>query len=383
MSAATPVPGAGPQPPTGQRYARRRHDLDRPLLLVTGHVPPDRVGAMRALHEAEGLELAIYDGRLHHATAGVTDPGVPHRRVSQRQVFRLAAAGEHRAVIATSAGRVALPAAYAGARRAAVPFLYWTGIWADIRTPAHLAAAPLIRRIERRADAVITYGPHVSAYVRAHGQDNVHVAPQAVDVAYWSQPGDARSARTLVGDPGFLVLFAGRDAPGKGVAQLLAAWQASGLAPAGAVLALAGVDASESTSQPGVKALGSLAPQQLRNFYAAADVLVVPSVPTRSFREPWGLVANEAMHQRTAVIATDAVGAAAGGLVSDGVTGLVVSAGDRDRLAAAMLRLQSEPLLREQLAAAGHKVACGYTYAACAAGVSAALASLSASRSCC
>ena len=133
------------------------------MLLVTGHVPPDRVGAMQALHEAQGLEVAIYDGRLHHATSGVADPGVPSRRVAQRQVFGVAAAGGHRAVIATSAGRVALPAAYAGARRAGVPFIYWTGIWAPIRTPAHLAAAPLMRRIERRADAVVTYGPHVSA----------------------------------------------------------------------------------------------------------------------------------------------------------------------------------------------------------------------------
>ena len=58
------------------------------MLLVTGHVPPDRVGAMRALHEAEGIEIAIYDGRLHHATPGVEDPGVPFRRVSQRQASR-------------------------------------------------------------------------------------------------------------------------------------------------------------------------------------------------------------------------------------------------------------------------------------------------------
>ncbi len=51
---------------------------DRPVLFVTNHVPPDRVGAFQALHEAEGIELALFGGRLHHATAGVRDPGVPH-----------------------------------------------------------------------------------------------------------------------------------------------------------------------------------------------------------------------------------------------------------------------------------------------------------------
>ena len=71
-----------------------------------------------ALHEREGLEVAIYDGRQHHATAGVDDPGVPFRRVSQRGVYGVAASGRYRAVIATSAGRIALPAAYSGARRA-------------------------------------------------------------------------------------------------------------------------------------------------------------------------------------------------------------------------------------------------------------------------
>ncbi len=358
----------------------RAGDACKPLLLVTGHVPPDRVGAMRALHDAEGLELAIYDGRLHHATAGVEDPGVPHRHVSQRQVLALAAAGGHRAVIATSAGRIALPAAYAGARRARVPFLYWTGIWAQVRTPAHLVAMPLVRRIERRADAVLTYGPHVSDYVRSHGARNVHVAPQAVDVEFWSVPGGGEVARRSVGDPRFLALFAGRDAPGKGLPTLLDAWRASRLADGGGVLALAGVAASAATSSAGVVALGSLASEQLRNFYAAADVLVVPSAPTRAFREPWGLVANEAMLQRTAVIATDAVGAAAGGLVRDDLTGLVVRAGDPAALAGALGRLESDFPTRERLAAAGREAAAGYTYAACAAGVSAALATVSASR---
>ena len=65
---------------------------------------------------------------------------------------------------------------------------------------------------------------------------------------------------------------------------------------------------------------------ELPALYAAADVLVLPSIRTRTFTEPWGLVTNEAMHQGTPVIATDAVGAVAGGLVRDGRNGLVVRA---------------------------------------------------------
>ena len=33
-------------------------------------------------------------------------------------------------------------------------------------------------------------------------------------------------------------------------------------------------------------------PVALRSLYAACDALVLPSIPTRTFREPWGLVVN-------------------------------------------------------------------------------------------
>jgi glycosyltransferase involved in cell wall biosynthesis len=61
------------------------------------------------------------------------------------------------------------------------------------------------------------------------------------------------------------------------------------------------------------------------------------------FREPWGLVVNEAMSTGTPVIASDAVGAAAGGLVRDGKNGLVVPEREPETLAAAMKALLEDP----------------------------------------
>src|SRR4051794_12934978 len=58
----------------------------RPVLVVTNHVPPDRAGAFAALHAREGIELALFGGRSHHATAGLSDPGVPYRRGGPRGV---------------------------------------------------------------------------------------------------------------------------------------------------------------------------------------------------------------------------------------------------------------------------------------------------------
>ncbi len=111
----------------------------------------------------------------------------------------------------------------------------------------------------------------------------------------------------------------------------------------------------------------------MRNFYGAADVVVIPSIRTAAFREPWGLVANEAMLQGVSVIASDEVGAAAGGLVRDGETGLVVPAGDVPALAAALRRLHDDPALRARLGAAGKQAASAFTHDAWAAGMSRAL----------
>ena len=357
--------------------------MTKPVLLVTHQVHPDRAGALAELNNAETIKVAIYDGKQHHGTAGLEDPGVPFIRLSQKGIYRLAASGRYRAVIATSVGRIALPAAYLGARRAGVPFIYWTGIWHQVATPAHLAAAPLVRWIESHADAVIAYGPHVAEYVEGHGAKNVHIAPQPVDVQFWRQPGRAAAWRQQLGDPSLVVGVAGRSGVDKGVGVAVKAWQRCGLAAQGAMLVIVGDDEGIHPDQPSVRSLGKLSAGQMRDLYAAADIWLVPSLATRAFREPWGLVVNEAMLQGTPVVASDAVGAAAGGLVSDGNTGLVVGAGDAAALAAAIQSLERDPVLREKLAAAGLEAASNYDYKACAMGCSAALESVSAGRSAC
>ena len=109
-------------------------------------------------------------------------------------------------------------------------------------------------------------------------------------------------------------------------------------------------------------------------------MLVVPSIATRTFREPWGLVVNEAMNQGLAVIASDAVGAAAGGLVRDGDNGLVVPAGDSGALAAAIARLADDPRCARGWARARREDVRAYSHDAWADGFSRALASVGLSR---
>jgi glycosyltransferase involved in cell wall biosynthesis len=352
----------------------------KPVLFVTGHAPAYRVGALARLHEREQIELALFGGRSAHGGADFHgDLPFPHRHLQPHELYALAAGGRYRAIVCPTGGRLAPLATWTGTRRARVPLILWASLWAHPRTAAHALSYLALMRLYRSADAVVTYGPHVSAYVSAHGARNVFVAPQSVDNDFWrsagvSPPSDPRwpaSARTRF-------LFVGRPAPEKGLSVLLAAWRAARAEEAGAALALAGV--GDAPPAP-IVSLGALAPEALRDVYAASDVLVVPSVATRTFREPWGLVINEAMNQQLAVIATDAVGAAAGRLVRDGHNGLIVPAGDSNALAGAIARMADDPVLRERLGRAGGQDVLAYSHEAWAQGFSRALASVNVSGS--
>jgi glycosyltransferase involved in cell wall biosynthesis len=349
---------------------------ERPVLFVTGNAPPSRIAPFTALHEREDVVFALFGGSAIHAMETAPDLPFPTVRPTQRGVHALAASGRFRAVVCGTGGRTALPAAYLGAHRAGVPFVLWASIWQHPRSLAGAAGYVPLRTIYRRSDAVVTYGPHVSGYVRRKGARHVFEAPQAVNNEFWSQSADPdRRAR-------FQILFVGRASREKGTQALLAAWRASGLAAPHAALVLVGggpfrsrvVTTSAVLPDDGIVEVGTVNPAELRNFYAGSDVCAIPSVPTRTIRETWSLVANEAMNQGLPVIATDAVGAAAGGLVRDGRNGLVVPAGDPTALAGALRRLHDDPGLRERLGSAAREDVKPYTAQAWADGVSAALA---------
>jgi glycosyltransferase involved in cell wall biosynthesis len=348
----------------------------KPVLFVTNYAPPARVGAFRALAEREDVEFALFGGRVHHGGVESQSPRLkgsdpyppprlkgsdPYLRVAQRDVFGLAASGDYRAVVAGTVGRTALPAAYLGARRARVPFVLWATLWAQPKGPAGLLGYPPLRWIYARADAVATYGPHVSAYVRARGARHVHEAPKAVDAAFWSAPAGPEAAAERRAP--FQVLFAGRMLREKGVRVLLSAYRMTGLQAPDAALILVGDGPEASRAAPaGSFLMGARSPAEVRNFYAASDVVVLPSIRTRTFREPWGMVVNEAMHQGLPVIATDAVGAAAGGLLRDG------------------RNLHDDPAERARLAEAARADVAPYTHAAWAEAMSRALADASGAR---
>jgi glycosyltransferase involved in cell wall biosynthesis len=194
----------------------------RPLLFVTGHAPAYRVGAFACLHEHEHIEVALFGGRSRHGGADFEgELPFPHRYVRQRELAALAASRRYRAVVCPTGGRVAPLAVWAGARRARVPLILWASLWAHPRSAAHAFSYLPLRHLYRSADAVVTYGPHVSAYVRARGARNVHIAPQSVDNDFWSAPALAPpSERSWPAEAQTRFLFVGRPAAEKGLGVL-------------------------------------------------------------------------------------------------------------------------------------------------------------------
>jgi glycosyltransferase involved in cell wall biosynthesis len=282
-------------------------------------------------------------------------------------------------VIAPIGGGAVLPAAYGGAKLRSRPFILWASVWAQPRSLSHAAALPATRHIYRHADAVLAYGEHVRRYVaQIRGHDNdVFVVTQAVEPELFArriEDSEVDSFRERHGlGEGSLVLYVGRLTAAKGIDVLLDAWpRVQGEATL--VMIGEGPLAERCRSLPGTTLVGPMARRDLPVAYAASELALVPSIPTPRFKEPWGLVCNEAMHQGTPVIASDAVGAVAGRLVRNGQTGLVVPAGDPDRLASATTQLLADDHLRGELGAHAKAEVAAYTYDAAVAGFEQALA---------
>jgi glycosyltransferase involved in cell wall biosynthesis len=348
------------------------------IALVTNVLAPYRVPLYALLAERYDVEVLCFGAGASYVPEWFGDldgqlaaAPFPARRIAGPRAA-LSLGRRYRAAIAPVAGGAMLPATYLGMRRRRRPFVLWGSVWAHPRGGAKAALAfPLVRHVYRHADAVVTYGEHVRRYVARHRghDDDVVIAPQSVEAELFARPvaldeiAAWREEARLPDGP--LVLYVGRLVEEKGIQELLAAWR---LLDGGATLAVVGdgPHAGEVAATPGARLLGPLPRERLPVAYAAADALVLPSIPTPRFREPWGLVCNEALHQGTPVVATTAVGAVAGGLVRDGETGLVVAPGDPAALAAAVGRLLADRGLRDRLGTAGREELAGYTYTAMA-----------------
>jgi len=271
-------------------------------------------------------------------------------------------------------GRFALPATFAVARLRHKPFVLVTDTWTTLGTTFHRLAFPITRYIYRHSDAVVANGEHVKRYLTYVGvdSDRVFVAPHAVDNEVYSRvvpeaERDSLRAKLGISRDWKVVLYVGRLEESKGVGFLIDAF--ASLPRQGVILVVAGTgstapDLERVAEERGVidrvRFAGYIPPEETIPYYAIATVLVLPSVSMPTGKEPWGLVVNEAFNQGVPVIATETVGAAAGGLVQDGVNGFVVPERDSAAIARALQRITEEPGLRERMSENARRVIAGW-----------------------
>lgn len=265
-------------------------------------------------------------------------------------VARPILARRYQAVVKNLNGRLMLPLTYGSARVRHVPFVLWTGMWHHPTTPFHRFTRPLTEALYRDVGAIVVYGDHVKDFlIRTARVDagKVFVAGQAVDSSLFSavRPSDDTDAAEI--------LYVGQFEERKGLRYLLEAMdQLKGMNAVDGQpvrLRLVGNGSQEEwlrarvANRGDIELVGYRSQQELPSELARSRCLVLPSITTDLDREPWGLVVNEAMHAGVPVVASDAVGAAAGGLVKDGHNGSVVRERDSTQLAQALHRLVLDP----------------------------------------
>jgi len=164
------------------------------------------------------------------------------------------------------------------------------------------------------------------------------------DYALSALPDDKIAKKNELGlDPYFVVMYVGRPHRRKGFHFLLYAWNHNFSGSLNMRLFLAGVTSNEvervlrGKMPTNMKALGYV--EDLRSYYAAADVVVLPST-----HEGFGYALLEGAASGCCLIASDILGPDA--IVKHEVNGYIVALGDEHDLVARISELRDEPQKR-------------------------------------
>lgn len=203
----------------------------------------------------------------------------------------------------------------------------------------------------RRTIACSNYMKDVCASIFELPAETIDVIPNGVDLDTFGQPEGVAAFRAERVAPGEkLIFFAGRLEYEKGVQTVLDALpRIREHVPVRFVVAGVGTHMEELRDharrdgiEDAVEFLGFVADDDLRLWYAAADLAVVPSL-----YEPFGMVALETMASGTPCIAADTGGLRE--LVVHDETGLRFRPGDPASLATAILRILTDRRLDKRL----------------------------------
>lgn len=273
-------------------------------------------------------------------------------------------------------GKFALLFTFLGAKIRRKPFILWTGIWTHPQTLIHIISYSIVKLIYHNSDAIIVYGAHVKKYLTQLGVDpqKIFIGWNSVDNKMFAKESTVAQVMELQKKFNLtdhkVVLFVGRLEEVKGLDVLLH----SMVIVADTIKSILFI-IGEGSEKESLRSLASklnlknivfldyVSNDSLYLYYSIADVFVLPSVTTKRGKETWGLVINEAMNQGCPIIATDAVGAAVGGLLANGIDGFIVPERNSYALAEAILKILNDNRLRDDMHKAALQKISNWNYA--------------------
>ncbi|WP_044749135.1 glycosyltransferase family 4 protein [Bacillus alveayuensis] len=271
-------------------------------------------------------------------------------------------------------GRFALPVTFLISKLRKKKFILWTGMWKHPDTIFHKLSFPLTKLIYKYSDAIVVYGTHVKDYLISLGvePEKIFIGWQTIDNNKFNKLVDNETISLVrkklkVDSHEKIVLTIARLVEEKGIQYLIEAIHqleneklhlvVIGNGPLERGLLQLSKDLSVKLT-----ILNYVPNDEIINYIAACDLFVLPSVTTKTFKEPWGLVVNEVMNQSKPIVVTDAVGAGVGGLIDNNKNGIVVPERNSYELSRAIFKIITDENFAKMLGENAKKTIEGWTY---------------------
>jgi 1,2-diacylglycerol 3-alpha-glucosyltransferase len=345
--------------------------MKRRLVILTEIISPYRIPLFNALAEHPEVDL-------HVIFLAETDPSLRQWRVYKeeiqfsyqvlsswrkqlgrfnillnRDVTRSLAAAAPDAILCGGYNYVASWQALSWAQSRDILFLLWSESHLRELRRGNALVEFLKTEFLKRCDGFVVPGQAAHEYLVAQKirPKIIFTAPNAVDNDLFASAAvkarqDERASRQQLNLPERYFLFVGRLVREKGVFELLDAYakldeqlrRQIGLVFAGDGGYRQELETKAASVSPGiVKFIGFAHREQLANYYALAEILILPT-----HTDTWGLVVNEAMACGLPVILSSAAGCGPD-LVKENWNGVIVPAKDVSALTSAMSRLATQP----------------------------------------
>nr|WP_305147601.1 glycosyltransferase family 4 protein [Anoxybacillus gonensis] len=247
-------------------------------------------------------------------------------------------------------------------------------MWEHPSTIFHKLSFPLTKLIYKYSDAIVVYGTHVKDYLISLGvePEKIFIGWQTIDNNKFNKLVDNETISLVrknlkVDSHEKIVLTIARLVKEKGIQYLIEAIHqlenenlhlvVVGNGPLERELLKLSKDLSVKLT-----ILNYVPNDEIINYIAACDLFVLPSVSTKTFKEPWGLVVNEVMNQSKPIVVTDAVGAGVGGLIDNNKNGIVVPERNSYELSRAIFKIITNENFAKMLGGNAKKTIEGWTY---------------------